>query len=52
MRRFKDKVEYIPTRISVPRIPQYFGGTLIKDVRSDIAASVKKKFQCTPYSAT
>lgn len=41
----------IPTRISEPRIPEYCAGTLIIDVRKDIAASVKKKFQCTPYSA-
>lgn len=45
-------IESIPTRTNEPRIPEYFVGTLIVDVRMDMAASVKKKFQCTPYSAT
>jgi hypothetical protein len=44
--------ESIPTRINEPRIPEYCAGTLIVDVRMDTAASVKKKFQCTPYSPT
>lgn len=42
----------VPMRISEPRIPQYWGQILVIEVRIDTPASVKKKFQCTPYSPT
>lgn len=50
----KDKTEIknVPTRTNEPKTPQYCGGILIQEVRIDTAASVKKKFQCTPYSLT
>lgn len=46
------KKNVVPTRTSEPKTPEYCGEILIKEVRSEIAASVKKKFQCTPYSLT
>lgn len=42
----------LPISIIEPRIPQYLGGTFTIAVRIDIAARVKKKFQCCPYSPT
>lgn len=48
--KIKEPIESIPIRIMDPRIPQYCGGRLTMGVRIDTAASVKKKFQCTPYS--
>lgn len=40
----------VPIKIVKPRIPEYCGGMLTTDASIDTAASVKKKFQCTPYS--
>ena len=53
-RRHKNKTEIkkVPTSTSEPITPEYWGEILIKEVRIDTAASVKKKFQCTPYSPT
>jgi hypothetical protein len=42
----------VPVSTSRPANPQYLGWILITDVRIEIAARVKKKFQCTPYSPT
>lgn len=42
----------VPARTAKPRTPQYLAGMLTNDVRIDMAASVKKKFQCCPYSVT
>lgn len=42
----------LPISINEPRIPQYIGVTFTIAVRIDIAARVKKKFQCCPYSPT